>query len=58
MTIEDIYGVMFSGSTGQITPEGLRGREKLEQILDSLQSFGVISGWDQDKLDELEDLTF
>lgn len=58
-TIEEVYeslGVVqpFSYSSGDLTTEGLQAREKLEQILTCLERLGVLPGWSQDRLDELE----
>lgn len=58
-TLEDVYNslgceIPFSALTGDLTIQGLQAREKLEKILGCLSNLGVVGGWSQDKLDELE----
>ena len=58
-TIEEVYVMMgcdrpFSYVSGGLTAEGLQAREKLERVLTCLERLGVLPGWSQDRLDELE----
>lgn len=58
-TLEDVYNslgyeIPFSVLTGDLTRQGLQARKELENILGCLSNLGVIVGWSQDVLDQLE----
>lgn len=58
-TLEDVYISLgcetpFSPITEDLMIQGLQARHKLERVLSCLEDLGVVGGWSQDKLDELE----
>ena len=61
-TLEDVYNVLgseapFDSLTGDLNDNGLAARQHLEQLLVCLDDLGVIGGWSQDVLDQLEGMS-
>lgn len=58
-TLEEVYNALgceapLDKTTGDLTDDGLAARAQLEQLLICLDDLGVIAGWNQDVLDQLE----
>lgn len=58
-TLEEVYNALgyetpFDDRTGDLSDNGVVARENLEQLLICLGDLGVIAGWNQDVLDQLE----
>lgn len=61
-TLEDVYNALgseapFDSLTGDLSDNGLAARQHLEQLLVCLDDLGVIGGWSQDVLDQLEGMS-
>lgn len=61
-TLEEVYNALgcetpFDDRTGVLSDNGVIAREHLEQLLICLDDLGVIAGWNQDVLDQLEGMS-
>lgn len=59
MTLEEVYNGLgctqpFDGN-GALTKTGITAHKTLAAVLCSLDEMGIVKGWDEDKLDEIED---